>query len=49
MASVHLTDGRIAWALIALGCGLTMLVWQYFSGSKNVVKKPYAAPGDKSI
>lgn len=29
MASVHLTDGRFTWAIIASLCGVAMFVWHW--------------------
>lgn len=35
IATVHLTDGRFTWAVIALACGLAMFVWQYLLTTKS--------------
>ena len=49
MASVHLTDGRFTWAIIASLCGLAMFVWHYLTRDKNALKPPYTAPNDLSL
>ena len=35
IATVHLTDGRFTWAIIALACGLAMFFWQYLLTTKS--------------
>jgi hypothetical protein len=49
MSLVHFMDGRKFWGWLALLSGISLLIWAYFSRDKNVVKKPYAAPMDKSL